>query len=74
MIMEILRQYMDEHNLKNQDVADIIGTTARYVSKLRRGKRNPGKAMAIKISEAFNLPLILIISQPPHNDRQPERI
>lgn len=52
--LEVLRFLMDQHNLKQKDLADVFGTVS-IVSEVLCGKRELNKDHIKRLSERFNV-------------------
>ena len=52
--LDVLRFLMDQHGLKQKDLADVLGT-ASIVSELLSGKRELNKDQSRRLSERFQV-------------------
>jgi transcriptional regulator with XRE-family HTH domain len=53
---ERLNQYRLRIRLKQRELADLLGLTEQYVSKLLSGSRRPGLAIAMRIERQTGVP------------------
>jgi len=56
MVSTYLKKYRLDHNLTQKEMADLIGTSQSYYSRLESGKNKPGIGMMKKISEITDIP------------------
>lgn len=52
-----LLEYRKLHDMSQQDLADILGTTKQVISRYETGQREPKISVAKQYSEKLNLPL-----------------
>lgn len=52
-----LKAYREEHNMSQQDLADILGTSKQVLSRYETGQRDPKISLAKEYAEKLNLPL-----------------
>ncbi|MFF4595304.1 helix-turn-helix domain-containing protein [Amycolatopsis sp. NPDC001319] len=53
---EVIRWYRQQHNLTQQDAADLLSTTQSWVSKIEKGKLVPGVAELRSIASKLHIP------------------
>lgn len=58
-----LRSYRLEHNLSQQELANILGTTKQVLSRYEKGDRDPKISTAVEYSAKLNIPLELFLDQ-----------
>lgn len=59
----------NQHQLTQQDLADLLEVSRQTVSSLENGRYNPSLGLAFKISRVFDLPIERIFSDE-RTDRQ----
>ncbi|HAJ53203.1 MULTISPECIES: helix-turn-helix transcriptional regulator [Lacticaseibacillus] len=59
----------NQHQLTQQDLADLLDVSRQTVSSLENGRYNPSLGLAFKISRVFDLPIERIFSDE-RTDRQ----
>ncbi|MDE3283557.1 helix-turn-helix transcriptional regulator [Lacticaseibacillus casei] len=59
----------NQHQLTQQDLADLLEISRQTVSSLENGRYNPSLGLAFKISRVFDLPIERIFSDE-RTDRQ----
>lgn len=52
-----LKAYREEHDLSQQELADILGTSKQVLSRYETGQRDPKISLAKEYAEKLNLPL-----------------
>ena len=52
----------NQHQLTQQDLADLLEVSRQTISSLENGRYNPSLGLAFKISRVFNLPIERIFS------------
>ncbi len=57
LIGELMRSHRKRNGLSQMALANIAGSTPRYVSFLETGRSRPGRAVVLKLSKALNLGL-----------------
>ncbi len=60
-ILEIIKEKMQEHGLKNKDMEPVIGSKG-HVSSVLSGRRDITLKMAQRLRDFFNLPSELFLS------------
>lgn len=53
----ILKEYREEHDMSQQELADILGTTKQVISRYETGQREPKIKIAQQYAEKLNIPL-----------------
>lgn len=53
--MSNLKKLRLEHNLKQREMAEILGITTSYYGMIEIGTRKPSLKIAIKIAKYFNI-------------------
>lgn len=51
----IIEKLRNEHNIKQEDFAKMLGVSRQTISSLENGRYNPSITLAYKISKYFNL-------------------
>jgi len=51
-----LHDYMQAHGIRDAELAQKLGVSRPYVSRLRRGKRQPSLPVAAKLEELTGIP------------------
>lgn len=51
-----LHDYMQANGLRDAELAEKLGVSRPFVSRLRRGKRKPSLAVAVKLEELTGIP------------------
>lgn len=54
---------MSDRDITDQALATQIGVSRPYITRIRRGERQPSLAIAVKISEATGLPAEALVQQ-----------
>ena len=54
--MNALSRYRTDHGLKQQELAEKIGTSPGYLNDLESGRRKPSPALANKIERLVGIP------------------
>lgn len=52
-----LREYREAHDLSQQELASILGTTKQVLSRYETGQRDPKLSTAAEYAEKLNLPI-----------------
>lgn len=55
--MSVLKNLRLKNNLTQQELANLVGCTPKYIGFLENEERTPSLNIAIKISKLFNLPI-----------------
>ncbi|CFX80469.1 Cro/C1-type helix-turn-helix domain [Syntrophomonas zehnderi OL-4] len=50
-----LRELREQHELTQEDLAVLVGTSRQTIISLEKGKYNPSILLAYKLARAFNL-------------------
>lgn len=67
---EILKDYREEHNMSQQDLAVILGTTKQVISRYETGQREPKITIAKEYSEKLGLPLPYLLGDVSNSDNE----
>lgn len=54
MIENRIKEYRARHNLKQEDLANLVGVRRETVGNLEKGRYNPSLVLAWKIAKVFN--------------------
>lgn len=54
---ERLAAYLRRSRLKQNELADMVGVSAPYLSQIVRGRRKPGLDMALRIEQVTGVPV-----------------
>lgn len=54
-LKNIIEKLRNEHNIKQEDFAKMLGVSRQTISSLENGRYNPSITLAYKISKYFNL-------------------
>lgn len=55
-VMTTLDDYMTAHEITDQSLADKIGVSRPYITRIRNRKRQPSLPVALKLAEETKLP------------------
>ena len=50
-----IKEYREMHNLKQSDLAELVGVRRETIVNLERGKYNPSLKLAMDIAKVFNV-------------------
>lgn len=57
MINQALKRVREFHNIKQNELANIIGISNSYLSEIENGKKAPSLELLQKYSETFDIPV-----------------
>jgi putative transcriptional regulator len=49
-----IKEYRAKHNIKQEELASLVGVRRETIGKLENGKYNPSLKLAMDIAKAFN--------------------
>lgn len=64
-----LAQRRKDAGLTQQELAEIVGVSNKYISAIEKGQRNPAGAVALKISKALSFDMHLFYVTDVHNEK-----
>jgi len=50
-----IKEYRAKHNIKQEELASLVGVRRETIGKLENGKYNPSLKLAMDIAKAFNI-------------------
>ena len=55
MIKNKIKEYRAKHDMKQEDLAQLVGVRRETIGNLEKGKYNPSLVLAWHIAKAFNV-------------------
>ena len=52
-----IREYRAKHNMKQEELASLVGVRRETIGNLENGKYNPSLKLAIDIAKVFHVPV-----------------
>lgn len=56
-----IKQYRTTHNMSQEELADILGTTKQVISRYENEQRSPKISIAVEIAKKLNIPIETLI-------------
>ena len=57
MIQNKIKEYRAKHNLKQEDLAKLVGVRRETIGNLEKGRYNPSLVLAWNIAKVFGVPI-----------------
>lgn len=57
MIENRIKEYRARHNMKQEDLAKLVGVRRETIGNLEKGKYNPSLVLAWNIAKVFDVPI-----------------
>ena len=57
MIRNRIREFRAKHDMKQEDLAKLVGVRRETIGNLEKGRYNPSLAMAWNIAKVFGVPI-----------------
>lgn len=57
MIKNRIKEYRAKHDMKQEDLAKLVGVRRETIGNLEKGKYNPSLVLAWNIARVFNAPI-----------------
>lgn len=57
MIRNRIKEYRARHNMKQEELAKLVGVRRETIGNLEKGKYNPSLVLAWNIAQVFGVPI-----------------
>lgn len=57
MIRNRIKEYRARHNMKQEELAKLVGVRRETIGNLEKGRYNPSLVLAWRIAQVFSVPI-----------------
>ena len=71
MIRNRIKEYRARHNMKQEDLANLVGVRRETIGNLEKGRYNPSLVLAWNIAQVFGVSIEEIFTVEPEQQDRP---
>lgn len=57
MLLTKLKEYRSQRNMKQEELADLVGVRRETIIRLEKGQYNPSLKLAMDLAKVFHVPV-----------------